>query len=161
MMLPILLLISLVLFSGRCVLEAFQVLLNCSTSFTQISLIIFYFSWLIGIVCIISWCYLVWKSKRNNFRYDMSHDEYQGLVYFTTLIMVSVISVIVNIHFQATTWSNANEVCLVSYIYIQLVASVFFTGECCRFYYRNNTKYSFVIYSTSWSYCQDGCDSNR
>eukprot|EP00597_Dinobryon_sp_UTEXLB2267_P014201 CAMPEP_0170106806 /NCGR_PEP_ID=MMETSP0020_2-20130122/5603_1 /TAXON_ID=98059 /ORGANISM="Dinobryon sp., Strain UTEXLB2267" /LENGTH=425 /DNA_ID=CAMNT_0010331223 /DNA_START=272 /DNA_END=1545 /DNA_ORIENTATION=+ len=60
-------------------------------------------------------------------KYEISHDAYQGLVYFCTLAMISILSLIVNIHFKATTWSNANEACLVSYVYIQLVSSVLFT----------------------------------
>jgi len=156
-----LLLISLVLLSIGCVLRAFQDLLNYNSSLSKIGVIILYISWFTFIACFTSWCYLTLKWKDYGSKYEISHDAYQGLVYFCTLMMVSVLAFIVNMYFKATTVSNANEACLVSYIYIQLVASVFFTGECCRFYYRNNTKYSFVIYSTSWSYCQDGCNSNR
>lgn len=126
-MLPVLLYISLVLFAIRCVLEAHEDIYKFSNSNTVTSRIVFYFSLFTGISCLVSWCYLSWKSI-NITRNGIFHDTYQGLFFFSTLIVISVLVVVVNTYFKATTWPNANEACLVSYVYIQLVSSVLITG---------------------------------
>ena len=131
LVIPMLLCISLGFFSVRCVLEAFEVVLNGNSSFTQSSIYIYYFAWLTAIACGVCWgcrLKLTWKSVRNYHKYEISHDAYQGLVFFSTLTIVTFLGLIVNISFKATTWSDANEACLVSYVYIQLVASVLCTG---------------------------------
>jgi hypothetical protein len=128
--LPVLLYISLVLFAIRCVLEAHENIYkfsNSNTVFARTSRIIFYFSFLTGISCLVSWCYLSWKSI-NSTRNGIPHDAYQALVFLSTFIMTSILGLFVNTYFKATTWPNANEACLVSYVYMQLVSSVLITG---------------------------------
>lgn len=133
--LPMLAILSLAFFAVRCVLEAFEVLLNFDIGnlfIFRASQIVFFFAWVAFMVCIMTWCYLTWKSMYKHCKYEISHDAYQGLVYFSIYIIVYFLVVVVNIHFKATTWQNVNEACLVSYVYITLVSSVFFSGH---FYY--------------------------
>jgi uncharacterized integral membrane protein len=60
--------------------------------------------------------------------FTLSQEEYQELIYSTTLIFATLSGFLLNYFCKATTWPNASEKLLVGYVFIQLGASVFLTG---------------------------------
>ena len=122
---------SLIAFAVRCILEAFEVLLNFNIETFPIrpSLMVFYISWVLGVLSLVYWTYLTWKSMSRHSRLVLAQEEYQELTYACTLTFAALSALLVNHFYKATTWPNANEGLLVCYVFIQLGASVLITGR--------------------------------
>mmetsp|Transcript_30754 Transcript_30754/g.42079 ORF Transcript_30754/g.42079 Transcript_30754/m.42079 type:complete len:787 (-) Transcript_30754:184-2544(-) len=130
LVLPGLVFASLFTFSLRCILEAFEAFLNFNEGHSlavRPSLMMFYLSWLLGVSSLLYWMHLTSKSKGQFSFCSLSHEEYQELIYATTLALAALSALLLNIFFHATTWPNASERLLVSYVFIQLGTSVLLT----------------------------------
>jgi hypothetical protein len=130
-LLPGLVFATLIAAAVHCILEAFEVLLDFSSGdflVVRPSLMVFYLSWVLGVSSLIYWTFLTWKSMRQISTFTLSQEEYQELIYSTTLAFATLSAFLLNYFCKATTWPNASEKLLVGYVFIQLGASVFLTG---------------------------------
>ena len=126
------LLFAYILFSLRCILEAYGISLATDTSYlelggTNIFLII---AFVIAFPCCIWW---VVKKSRNSDHWSservFTDGEYQYYMNITIGIAVCVSAMLCNLLLGATTWSNASEKNLLSYVFIQFAANVLLTGS--------------------------------
>ena len=82
-------------------------------------------SWVTALVASIIWLIKLWKSGN----FSLISFRFQKVVPVLTFVISAVAALIVNSLFHASTWPAVTEDILVSYVFIQLVYTVFMTGR--------------------------------
>lgn len=82
-------------------------------------------SWIIALVSSVLGLHKLWGSGL----FALKSFRFQHLVPVLAFLISAVASVVTNSVFKATTWPDVSEESLVSYAFIQLVYTVFMTGE--------------------------------
>ena len=133
-------LLAYALYSVRCILEGYQVLLAIPLDGLQIAGTNTFamLAWMLSFLTSMWWFYKKFfqpRSKKLGHRPEMTDGEYQTYVYAGMCIATSVAVILCNYIFAATSWTNANEACLVSYVFIQFCANVLMIGSCVRYFF--------------------------
>ena len=138
-----------VLFSLRCILEAYQLLLGMKVSVGGVSgsKVVVILAYALFFLCSMWWAYKKYRLARKGPRFvrgGLTDDEYQTCVCIAIIMGSSIADIIVNILLDATTWRAVSEASLVSYTFILFVLNVFMTGPGNR---NSNLNASFVFFS--------------
>ena len=131
-------LLAYALYSVRCILEGYQVLLAIPIDSFQVggTNIFAVLAWALCFLTTLWWFYKKFfqhskkrlsASNDNNYG-EITDGEYQAYVYGGMCVAASVAVVLCNYIFAATSWTNVNEACLVSYVFIQFGANVLMIG---------------------------------
>ena len=124
---PSLFLLALAVFGVRCVFEAYVVFLNIDDGPFRLagSNVFMVLSWAIALLsCIIG----LYKLKTSG-KIGWISFRFQKVVPVLAFLITAVASVVTNSIVHATTWPAVGEESLVSYAFIQLVYTVFITGD--------------------------------
>lgn len=127
------LVITYALFSLRCIIEAYQLLLGVEFAYIEVAgtNVVAIMSYFIFYCCAMWWLYKKHLFQRENpsvRRKGMTDGEYQIFVYIAILVGSSTADIVANIFLHATTWLDVSEATLVTYTSIQFAINVFMIG---------------------------------
>ena len=125
------LLLAYILFSLRCILEGYEVLLDVPINSLKLggTDVFSILAWIFSFLSSAWWCYQKYiQSQKQSPRVEMTDGEYQAYVYSAMCMAASLAVVFCNYIFGATSWKNVSEANLVSYVFIQFAANVIMIG---------------------------------
>ena len=120
-----------ILFSLRCILEGYEVLLDVPINSLKLggTNVFSILAWIFSFLSSTWWLYQKCiQCRRLSPRVEMTDGEYLAYVYSAICIAASLAVVICNYVFGATSWKNVSEANLVSYVFIQFAANVIIIG---------------------------------